>query len=142
MSKAYANYQVSLKILLKKGDEFLFLRTSVSERFDLPGGRIDDIEHNIPFTKIIAREVREELGEEIKYKLGKLIFQFRIRFEDTGKNIFVAVYEAEYLSGEIKLSDEHSDFEWINPKGFNFQEKDFFNKEEFELFKNYFESLG
>lgn len=42
--RACAIYHVGLKVLLKKGDEFLFLTDAVGKHFDLPGGRIDDVE--------------------------------------------------------------------------------------------------
>lgn len=137
----YAVYHVALKILLKKGDEFLFLTDATGKHLDLPGGRIDDIEHTISLTEIIAREVSEELGEEIKYRLGKPIFQFRRHFENKNLHVFIAVYEAEYLSGEIKLSPEHSDYQWVNPKEVDLKEKDFFSEEECLAFNNYFKNL-
>lgn len=139
--RAYAIYHVGLKILLRKGDEFLFLTHAVSKHFDLPGGHIDDVEHTTPLTDVIAREVGEELGEEIKYKLGKPMFQFRGHFESKGLRIFFTVYEAEYLSGEIQLSSEHSNYQWINPRKIDLKEKDFLHKEECLLFKKYFENL-
>lgn len=141
IKKAHATYNVSLKVFLKKGDEFLFLTGSGNKWFDLPGGRIDDVDHNVPLTEIIAREVREELGEDIKYKLGKPIFQFRRHFESRWLHVFLTVYEAEYLSGEIQLSAEHSNFQWINPKIIDLKEDDFLNKEECVVFKKYFEDL-
>lgn len=139
--RAYAIYHVGLKVLLKKGDEFLFLTDAVGKHFDLPGGRIDDVEHTTPLTEVIAREVGEELGEEVKYKLGKPVFQFRRHFESKGLHIFLTVYEAEYLSGEIKLSTEHSDLQWINPRKIDLKEEQFFHREEYLAFKNYFENL-
>ena len=139
--RAYAIYHVGLKVLLKKGNEFLFLTDAVGKHFDLPDGRIDDVEHTTPLTEVIAREVSEELGEEIKYKLGKPVFQFRRHFESKGLHIFLTVYEAEYLSGEIKLSAEHSDFQWINPRKIDLKEEQFFHKEEYLAFKKYFENL-
>lgn len=142
--RAYAMYHVGLKILLKKGDEFLFLTHAAGKRFDLPGGRIDDVEHTTALVEILAREVREELGEGMKYKLGKPAFQFRRHFESEGKNVhvFLVVYEAEYLSGEIQLSAEHSGYQWINPRKVDLEEEDFFHKEEFLAFKKYFENLA
>lgn len=141
VKRAYAIYHVGLKVLLKKGDEFLFLTDAVGKHFDLPGGRIDDVEHMTPLTEVIAREVGEELGEAVKYKLGKPVFQFRRHFESKGLHIFLTVYEAEYLSGEIKLSSEHSDLQWINPKKVDLKEEQFFHKEEYLAFKKYFENL-
>ena len=139
--KAYAIYHVGLKVLLRKGDEFLFLTDAVGKHFDLPGGRIDNVERTTPLVEVIAREVSEELGEKIKYKLGKPVFQFRRHFESKGLHIFLTVYEAEYLSGEIHLSAEHSNLQWINPKKVNLEEKEFFYKEEYLAFKKYFDNL-
>ena len=139
--RAYAIYHVGLKVLLKKGDEFLFLTDAVGKRFDLPGGRIDDVEHTTPLIEVIAREVGEELGEELKYKLGKPVFQFRRHFESKELHIFLTVYEADYLSGEIKLSTEHSNYQWINPRKVDLKEEDFFHKEEYLAFEKYFENL-
>lgn len=136
MQNTYANYHVGLKILLKKGDEILLLK-SPRGYLDLPGGRIDDIEDATPLLEVLAREVREELGEGIKYKVGKPAFNFRRFFPNKGWKIFLAVYEAEYLSGEVQISDEHEDFEWINPKTYRFKEGQFCNKEEYLAFMDY-----
>lgn len=140
--KNYAMYHVGLKILLQKGEEFLFLRSADGVSWDLPGGRIDDVEHETPLVEILAREVAEELGGEIKYKLGKPLFQFRRYFENKGWHIFCVVYEAEYVSGEIQLSSEHSGYQWISPKDFQFSEKDFFSAEEFRAFQEYFREFS
>jgi hypothetical protein len=48
------------------------------------------------------------------------------------------VYEAKHLSGKVKLSDEHTKYQWINPKKFEFSQKDFLHKEEYLAFKKYF----
>ncbi|MDP3995558.1 MAG: NUDIX hydrolase [bacterium] len=143
MKRAYAMYHVGLKVLLKKGDEFLFLTDAVGKHFDLPGGRIDDVEHTTPLTEVIAREVGEELGEDVAYKLGKPAFQFRRHLESKGWHVFLTVYEAEYVSGKIELSAEHSSFQWINPRKVGLKEEQFFHKhkEEYFAFKKYFENL-
>lgn len=141
IKRAYAIYHVGLKILLKKADDYLFLTDATDKHFDLPGGRIDDVEHNVSLTEVIAREVREELGEEIKYKLGKPVFQFRRHFDNKGIHVFLTVYEADYLSGEVKLSSEHSNYQWINLKKNGLKEKDFINNEEYLAFKKYFENV-
>jgi len=139
--KAYAIYQVSLKALIRKGDDFLFLRTPKRKLFDLPGGRIDEVEGRVPIYKIIEREVAEELGDKLKYKLGKLAFQFR---RDSKKHppVFIAVYEAEYLSGEPQLSNEHSGYQWINPKKDDLKMEEFFDEEEYLAFRTYFNNLA
>ena len=141
VKRAYAIYHIGLKVLLKKADEFLFLTDAIGKRLDLPGGRIDDVEHYVPLHEVIAREVREELGGEVKYKLGKPVFQFRRHIESKGVHIFITVYEADYLSGEVQLSFEHVNYQWINFKKSGLKEKDFFNNEEYLAFKKYFKKI-
>lgn len=139
-----ASYHIGLKLLLSRGStgrEFLFLTTAPNGRIDLPGGRIDKSEHYTPLEEILEREVREELGDSIRYKLGKPLFQFRRHFENKGFRVFITVYEAEFLSGEIRLSDEHSRYEWVNPKNVTFKEEGFFHPEAFLAFKKYFEKV-
>jgi hypothetical protein len=140
MKKRYGVYWIAFKLLLRKGDRFLFLITSKEGRLDLPGGRADIDEVKVPLLKILGREVREELGNNIKYKLRGPLFQYR-RHNREKKNIYnlITVYKAEYIKGSIKLSREHSSCKWINPKKYKFKEKQFFNKEEYKAFKEYFE---
>lgn len=136
-----AVYHVGIKILLSWGEDFLFLTTAWENHLDLPGGRIDESEHYVSLEDILDREVREELGDAVKYTLGSPLFQFRRHFEDKGFRVFVTVYGAEFVSGDIRLSSEHSAYEWVNLKKFTFEEKDFFHREEFIAFKKHFEKV-
>ncbi len=133
-------FHVALKIALRRGSEVLFLRTSDSNSIDLPGGRIDNTEYLIPLEKIIAREVREELGPQVKYRLGKPAFHLRVYFPKRKIYIFQAVYEAQYISGDIKISSEHSSYQWVNPTEYRFKKKDFADKEAYQVFHKYFSS--
>ena len=139
--RKYAEYFVGVKALLRRGDAFLFLKDDSGLYIDLPGGRIDEVEHNVPIPEIIDREIKEEIGFKVKYRLGHLAFQFRRHSDDTGNHIFISVYEAEYLSGEVKLSHEHTGYQWFNPNEEDLKRKDFSNDEEFSAFKVYFKSL-
>ncbi|OGF76787.1 hypothetical protein A3H65_03535 [Candidatus Giovannonibacteria bacterium RIFCSPLOWO2_02_FULL_45_14] len=138
MKRDYANYQVSLKLYLRKGNKALFLKLSDNDFWDLPGGRIDNVETKTPLKKILDREVKEELGTKVKYKLGKPLFQFRREVRRRGIYNFLTVYEAKYLSGEIKLSSEHNSYKWINPKTHKFMKTDFMSAEEYGTFMKYF----
>lgn len=108
----------------------------------MPGGRINEGEYSVPFSKLISREVKEELGGKVKYLLGEPILYSRRYLRKKEKHIFTVVHSAEYLSGEITLSPEHSSFQWINPKTYKFKEKEFISKEEYLAFKKYFNSLS
>ncbi|MEI7580823.1 MAG: NUDIX hydrolase [bacterium] len=138
--KICATYQVGLKVLLKKGNEFLFLIERDGKSLDLPGGRIDDTEHTVTLSAIMQREVCEELGSEVRYTLGKPLFQFRRHIKAKGLHVFLTVYAAEFLSGEIVISDEHTGYQWIQARDVEWNEESFVSREEFQAFKEYFES--
>ncbi|MDO8524088.1 MAG: NUDIX domain-containing protein [bacterium] len=117
-------YNVSLKVFLNddKG-ETLILECENGGRFvgfhDLPGGRIEKNEFNTPFDEIIKREIMEELGE-IGYELAlKPVALSRMenpkRESPLGGLVhwLVIFFEAKYISGDIKISEEHTGFKWV-----------------------------
>ena len=128
IKRDYALYQVALKILLRRGGEVLMLW--VSE------GHYDNVEGKVPLMQILDREIQEEIGTDVKYQVGKPLFQFRRFYK--GVYILQTVYDGEYLGGEVQLSEEHERFCWVNPHTTRFAEKEFCSKEEYEAVKNYF----
>lgn len=122
----YARYQVALKLLLRRGNRVLFIKAADRNRWDLPGGRIDQGEEQVPLEKILAREVREELGAGVKYRLGIPLFQFRRPVPKLNTYNLITVYAARYLSGKIRLSFEHVAFQWLDPKKIPFPRGRFF----------------
>lgn len=146
MKRDYGIFQVALKVLLHKGDEILFLRDSdVDRHWDWPGGRIDNVEYRTPVEKIIAREIREELGSKVKYILGEPRFVLRRWTLWHGKKtpVFCVFYEAQWVSGDIRLSDEHCAYEWLDPKEFHtLKRADFKHEEEYPALKKYIVAAG
>ena len=142
MKKEYATFRIAFKILLRKGNKILFLRMAnkkLPSFLDLPGGRADKGEEMLPFKQILKREVKEEIGKKVKYKIKDLAFQ-HIRYFNPEKIyalVLVNIYEGEYLSGKIELSSDHNSYEWIDPKRYEFKKKDFMCKEEYLAFKEY-----
>ena len=136
-----AMFQISVKILLRNGNKILLTRSK--KDIDLPGGRIDVGEENMPFGDIIAREVREELGEDIKFRLGPILFIHHIGHTREEGWILNIVFDAEYVSGDIKLSEEHVSYEWVDGKSYEVSRDDFYpeDQEKYEAFKNHFNSL-
>ena len=121
-------YQVALKVLLRnKKGEFLFLKcrdsSSHAGYYDLPGGRIDVDEFHTPFEDILAREIREEVGD-IKYTLDrrpatigrKIIPAAYTHSKERDFHILYVVFLVQYQNGEIKISAEHKDFMWLDLK--------------------------
>ena len=140
MKKNYALCLIAFKILLKKDGKFLFLTAFDigKELLDLPGGRANKNEGKVPIKKILEREIKEEIGSAVKYKIGGPVFQYR-RYNPI-KDLYnlITVYEGKYISGSIKLSSEHIKYQWIDPTKYKFKEKKFYTKEEYKAFKEYF----
>ena len=106
-------------------------------------GRIDVGEETIPFGDVILREVREELGEDIKFRLGPILFVHHMGYDEDDGWVLNVVFDAEYISGDIKLSDEHISYEWVDRNLYKVPRKDFLpeDQEKYEAFKKYFDSL-
>lgn len=127
VSKEKDFFQISLKIILKnKQGQILGLKGIkggvYEDYFDLPGGRIDTDEFRKSFGKIIARELKEEIGN-VKYELnprpvslgwhltrGKIL----INHKEREVRVMYICFAARYLSGKIKISDEHEYYQWLS----------------------------
>jgi len=137
-----AVFQISVKILLRNDDKVLLTRAQEGD-IDLPGGRIDVGEENIPFGDVILREVREELGESVKFRLGSVLFVHHAGYVKEEGWILNIVFDAEFISGDIVLSDEHISYEWVDRKLYKMPREDFHpeDQEKYETFKKYFDSF-
>jgi len=82
-------------------------------KFDVPGGRI---ELGQKFDESLLREVKEETGFDIE--IGKPFFVNESYPTVRGENwqIIRVFFECYSKSKDVKLSDDHSDFEWIEAK--------------------------
>lgn len=111
---------VSLKVILKNPqNQILGLQAEnkgdLAGYYDLPGGRIDDNEIGLDFPQLIDREIKEEAGD-IEYILNpKPIHSLSWNLSSYEHPFTYIYYEAKYVSGEIKISDEHIGYKWINP---------------------------
>ncbi len=136
-------FQVSLKIILKNEEgEILVLKTreesSLFGFYDLPGGRIKEDEIETPFEEILAREIAEELGENVEYEI-KIKPVAIARHASLSGQLFWVFFEALYKKGEIKISAEHSGYRWEKLNGENLER--FFIKGSLEGMRNYFNDL-
>jgi hypothetical protein len=114
-------FQVAVKILLRHGDTLLITHDVFGE-WDLPGGRLLALEFGGDIRDVLARKMREELGECVQYGFSgpKVCFQVE-RIECDMKQpvrIFGIGFEAEYLGGEIQLGPHHDRYIWANTKTF------------------------
>jgi ADP-ribose pyrophosphatase YjhB (NUDIX family) len=136
-------FTISLKILLQnKQGEILLLKSPSTApswygKYDLPGGRINNDEVDIDFHKLIDREVKQEVGKNVKYKLRKDPVSL-VKYRPKGDcSILYILFEARYISGKVEISKEHTEYIWkrINSKNI----KELMHKKFVELINNYWQ---
>jgi 8-oxo-dGTP pyrophosphatase MutT (NUDIX family) len=114
-------YFVAVKLLLHDGDKLLITH-DIFGSWDIPGGRIRKEEFEAPLESVIARKIKEELGPNVKYKVGdvKVFFRHERKEMLVGElvRIFAIGYEAKYIGGEVTLGDHHDKFEWVDLSSF------------------------
>lgn len=81
---------------------------------DFPGGKIQEGETD--FAESLKREVREETKLEIEKGDAFTTWYnvFGAKHRNAGKKVYLVGFKCKYLSGEITLSDEHSEYRWID----------------------------
>jgi ADP-ribose pyrophosphatase YjhB (NUDIX family) len=126
-TKEKDSYFVAVKIFLEKDGKFLIMKDNFGD-WDLPGGRIKKDEFDTPLEDVVARKMSEEVGDDIKYKLGKpIVFMRHERIEKSTKEtvrIFAIGYQATWISGEILTSERHVEIIWADQK--TFKPEDYF----------------
>jgi len=111
-------YKVGVKgIVRREGGDILIVKRSDKDDYfpgiwETVGGGMED--ELIP-QEALVREIKEEVG--INVKVGEPFNVFPI-IKDNGEKKVGITFICEYLDGEIILSDEHSDYAWINPATF------------------------
>ncbi len=126
--------QVSIKGLLCRENKVLFLKTSDSGKWELPGGRIDFGES---VDETFRREMKEELGFK-KAKMGELMNMWSFTSIRGGINYHFIIFDFEISSDESKiiLSDEHSEYRWVGKDEFEKLEMRDGHKETLKRFFN------
>ncbi|MEK7615633.1 MAG: NUDIX hydrolase [Patescibacteria group bacterium] len=116
-------YYIAVKLFLVDGPpggeaSKLFIFKDKFGDWDLPGGRIRKDEFDTPLEEVIKRKILEELGDDVRYEIGKPVVFFRHeRIENSSGQsvrIFAVGYEAKFLGGKIKLSELHTQSEWVD----------------------------
>ena len=109
-------FAFAVKAVIIKDDKFLVLKRSKSEMdssyinkhqcWDLPGGSVKYCETAI---HSLLREIEEETGLNIS--VGKILSVYdAIR---TNVHLVIITYICTYLSGNVRLSNEHEAFYWL-----------------------------
>lgn len=109
-------FLVAVAAVIQDGDKFLCMRRS-AHKDALPGkwetlsGRVEIGEEPL---ECMAREIDEEAGlkvdEHVHLDARPVTSYQTSRLDDA---MIVIVYRAQYLQGEIKMSQEHDAYAWL-----------------------------
>ncbi len=120
-------YFVAVKLFLEKEGK-LFIFKDKFGAWDLPGGRIKKHEFETPLKEVISRKMSEEVGSELQYEVEDRpeVLMRHERVEASPGNptvrIFGIGYRAQWTSGEVKLSEGHTEMLWVDPATFKPEE--------------------
>ncbi len=109
-------------VIFNKNGEILIVRRNKEtdqspDKWDTVSGRLKQDIKSVE--KELLREIEEELGKDFKCKIIAPISTYNFyRGGDKSKELVGIDYYCEYTSGDIVLSDEHSDYMWENPEAF------------------------
>jgi len=114
----HEQFEISQKVILYNPQDKKFLITKderpseASEKYgvwEVPGGRMNEGEKT---EQAIAREIKEELGEDVQYEIINANLGHTIHYFTEQPSRAVLFVLAKYKGGEIALSEENSEFYW------------------------------
>lgn len=120
-------YFVAVKLFLEKEGK-LFIFKDKFGAWDLPGGRIKKHEFETPLKDVIARKMSEEIGSAVVYEVEDRpeVLMRHERVEASPGNptvrIFGIGYRAQLVSGELVLSEAHTEMLWVDIRTFKPEE--------------------
>ena len=114
-----AEFKVALKAIIQKDGKILVLKRSCeedvfAELWDIPGGKI---EYGEKIIDGIKREVFEETGLDVEIEFRPWSLWSFMTPAKERQTVGITLL-AKYLGGEVKLSNEHTDYKWIYPSEF------------------------
>jgi 8-oxo-dGTP diphosphatase len=107
-------FEVSLKAALFLEGRLLLLQEADTGFWELPGGRIDVGEEWLAHEQILARELREELGPDVRVDWTSQSDTLTRQRPTDGVFQFLSVRVAHYRDGTIGLSSEHQAWLWAD----------------------------
>lgn len=110
-------YVVAVAAIIFDRDKVLAMQRSVKKDagpglWETLSGRVEEGEEPL---EAIKREITEECGLEVVVDSRPVQAYSSRRKNDP---MILIIYRARYLSGEVKMSDEHDDYAWLTPDEF------------------------
>ncbi|AKM78374.1 MAG: hypothetical protein UY31_C0020G0001 [Candidatus Wolfebacteria bacterium GW2011_GWE1_48_7] len=114
-------YFVAVKVFLQDQEGRLLITKDRFDAWDIPGGRLREMDFVTPLEAVIERKMLEELGESVRYDLGDPVIFMRHERDELlpsgereKRRIFAVGYRATYRGGEIVLGGNHEQYEWVS----------------------------
>lgn len=115
--------RVACKAVIVKDGKVLILREAATYdegtqrgRWHMPGGRIEVGEN---FEAALKREVREETGLEVEIESPLYVGEWRPVIKGVPNQIIGIFFVCRTKGTEVKLSNEHDNYAWIDPKNYS-----------------------
>ena len=124
-------YFVATKVfLLDDKGRLLILRDVYDDGWDLPGGRLREMDFETPLGDVVKRKMKEEVGEGVAYDLEEPAVFMRHERVDANptpgkegcQRIFAIGYRAQYQGGDIQLGEYFKEYKWVDLKNFTPEE--------------------
>lgn len=116
MPRAIQTFEVSLKAFIVSEGKALLVQEANTGFWELPGGRIDVGEECLTHADILAREIAEELGPELRLGVGAETVTWGLQRPMDGVFQFLVARVCRIERGGIRLSDEHAAMRWTTPE--------------------------
>jgi len=88
---------------------------SNEDKWDVVGGRVEPGQR---FDESLVREIKEETGLNVKIGKPFSVGEWRPNVRGEQWQIVATFFECFSDSSEVKLSKDHEDFKWIDPKNY------------------------
>lgn len=110
-------YVVAVAAVIMKENQILMMKRSKEKKagpgiWETLSGRVEGKED--PYDAIV-REIKEEVNVYVEVEKRPIDLYMTSRLK---KPMLLIVYKAKYISGEVELSDEHSEFKWASREEF------------------------
>ncbi len=101
--------------VIVKDNKILIIQRSADEDafpnlWELPSGKRELLETS---DAAVIREVKEETNIDVKVVAPISVFEYKVEKEDEIRDTTQINFLVEYISGKVKLSNEHRTFAWI-----------------------------
>lgn len=113
--KAFVRYDGKILILRESSNNSVGTNANA---YDVPGGRMEPGE---PFAQVLPREIKEETGLTASIGQPFVVAEWWPLVRGEQWHIVAVYFLAEAKTNQVQLSQDHDDYQWIDPLRFREQ---------------------